>query len=128
MTLTRATLGKLTQRATKDIEIGGYSVRLQKPTPLEYSHYQTSLVDKDGKSDISRFASAILSLVARMWIDNDGNRIFSDNETAELGKIDLEFYRKLSEECQRFAQGDEAKQVLGESGGTIDSDSLVASA
>jgi hypothetical protein len=55
-TLTRATLGKLTQRATKDIEIGGNLVRIQRPTPLEFSQYQMSLVDRDGKADIGKFA------------------------------------------------------------------------
>jgi hypothetical protein len=45
-TLTRATLGKLTKRQTKDVEIGGNTIRLQRPTPLEFSQYQMSLIDK----------------------------------------------------------------------------------
>jgi hypothetical protein len=126
-TLTRATLGKLTQRATKDIEIGGNVVRIQKPTPLEYSQYQMSMVDKDGKASISTFSDAIRLLVAKMWIDDGGNRIFADNELLELGSIDLDFYQKLSEECQQFAQG-EALKTLGESDSTGDSSSPVESA
>jgi hypothetical protein len=120
-TLTRATLGKLTQRAYKDIEIGGNLVRIQRPTPLEFSQYQMSLVDKDGKASISKFADAIMSLVAKMWIDDAGNRLFQDNELRELGSIDLAFYQELSEECQRFASGGN-EVVLGESDSTPDSD------
>jgi hypothetical protein len=126
-TLTRATLGKLTQRATKDIEIGDNVVRIQKPTPLEYSQYQMSMVDKDGKASLSKFADAIRLLVAKMWIDDGGNRIFADSELLALGSIDLDFYQKLSEECQQFAQG-EASKTLGESDSTGDSSSPVESA
>jgi len=126
-TLTRATLGKLTQRATKDIEIGGNLVRIQRPTPLEFSQYQMSLVDRDGKADIGKFADAILLLVARMWIDDAGQRVFADNELRELGSIDLAFYQELSEECQRFASGGN-EVVLGEFDSTPDSDLLAESA
>ena len=126
-TLTRATLGKLTQRATKDIEIGGNTVRIQRPTPLEFSQYQMSLVDKDGKASISKFADAIMSLVAKMWIDDAGNRLFQDNELRELGSIDLAFYQELSEECQRFASGGNEVE-RGEFDSTPDSDLLAESA
>jgi hypothetical protein len=115
-TLTRATLGKLAKRQTKDITIGNAAVRIQRPTPLEFSQYQMSLMGKDGKADISKFADAILLLVARMWIDDDGERLFKDNETDALGSIDLGFYQSLSERCQRFASNEsEAVEVLGES-------------
>ena len=125
MTLTRATLGKLTKRTTKDIEVAGNAVRIQRPTPLEYSQYQMALVDKDGKAVLSNFAEAILLLVARMWIDDEGERLFKDTEIKQLGTIDLGFYQSLSEECQRFARGSEAPEMLGESGAMLSSDSPV---
>jgi len=128
MTLTRATLGKLTKRATKDIEICGNAVRIQRPTPLEFSQYQMSLVDKDGKWNVTNLEGAILLLVSRMWIDDEGNRLFSDSETKELGSIDLAFYQSLSEECQKFASVSEAPQMLGESAETAASALLVESA
>lgn len=115
MTLTRATLGKLTKRATKDIEIDGNAVRIQRPTPLEFSQYQMSLVDKDGKWNATNLNDAILLLVARMWIDADGERIFKDTETKQLGSIDLTFYQRLSEACQQFTRVSEASEMLGES-------------
>jgi len=118
MTLTRATLGKLAERQTKDIAIGDHAVRLQRPTPREYSQYQYGMMGSDGKPDVDRFADCILLLTARMWIDSDGNRLFSDKETKELGEIDLAFYQDLSAECQRFARGDEADETLGESAET----------
>lgn len=114
-TLTRATLGKIAKRQTKEVTIGEEIVRIQKPTPLEHSQYTTSLVGKDREFDITRFPEAAMLLVARMWIDADGERLFKDNETQELGSIDLEFYQRLSEECQLFARGNEAAAVLGES-------------
>ena len=123
MTLTRATLGKIAKRQTKDVQIGEEIARIQKPSPLEYSQYQTSLIGKDGAADISKFSDAILLLVARMWIDDNGDRLFSDKETKELGSIDLEFYQALSEACQSFAQGKEASKTLGESEKTTDLDS-----
>jgi hypothetical protein len=128
MTLTRATLGKLTKRATKDIQICGHGVRLQRPTPLEHSQYQMSLVDKDGKWIATNLNDAILLLVARMWIDEDGARLFKDTETKDLGSIDLVFYQRLSEACQEFAKTSEASEMLGESERTIVSDSPVESA
>jgi hypothetical protein len=127
MTLTRATLGKLTKRATKDIEICGHQVRIQRPTPLEHSQYQMALVDKDGKWIATNLNDAILLLVARMWIDEDGARLFKDSETKELGSIDLVFYQRLSEACQEFAKTSEAPKMLGESAETIASDLPVES-
>jgi len=115
MTLTRATLGRLTKRATKDIEICGHKVRLQRPTPLEHSQYQMSLVDNEGKWQAKNLSDAILLLVSRMWIDEEGERLFKDSETKQLGSLDLQFYQALSEECQQFANRSEAPQVLGES-------------
>jgi hypothetical protein len=128
MTLTRATLGKLTKRATKDIDIDGNAVRIQRPTPLEFSQYQMALVDKDGKWNATNLNNAILLLTARMWIDEDGARLFKDSETKELGSIDLGFYQRLSEECQRFSRVSEAPEMLGESVTTTVSDSPVESA
>ena len=128
MTLTRATLGKLTGRATKDIEIDGNEVRIQRPTPLEHSQYQMALVDKDGKWNATNLNDAILLLVARMWIDADGERLFKDSETKQLGSIDLIFYQRLSEACQQFTRTSEAPEVLGESGKTIALDSPAGSA
>jgi hypothetical protein len=128
MTLTRATLGKLTKRATKDIDIDGNAVRIQRPTPLEFSQYQMSLVDKDGKWNATNLNDAILLLTARMWIDEDGARLFKDSETKELGSIDLGFYQRLSEECQRFSRVSEAPEMLGESVTTTVSDSPAESA
>ena len=128
MTLTRATLGKLTKRATKDIEIGSHKVRIQRPTPLEHSQYQMALVDKDGKWIATNLNDAILLLVSRMWIDEDGARLFKDTETKELGSIDLVFYQRLSEACQEFAKTSEASEMLGESEKTIASDLPVESA
>jgi hypothetical protein len=126
MTLTRATLGKLRERKTTDLVIDGHNVRLQKPTPLEFTQYQMGLVTADGKADLSKFGTAISLLTARMWIDGDGNRLFSDKETTELASLDLGFYQQLSAECQKFASP-EASTALGESEKTTDSDSLVES-
>lgn len=127
MTLTRATLGKIATRATKTIDIVGNKVKIQRPTPLEFSQYQSTLIDKDGKAIISNFADAILLLVARMWIDGEGVRLFRDSETKELGSIDLTFYQALSAESQSFAQTNEASKTLGESEQTTDCDLLVES-
>lgn len=121
-TLTRATLGRLAKRQTKEITIGDEVARIQKPTPLEHSQYTTSLIGKDREFDIARFPDAVLLLVARMWIDDEGDRLFKDNETKELGSIDLEFYQRLSEGCQQFAKGEEASKTLGESDKTTDLD------
>ena len=129
-TLTRATLGKLAERSTKDLTICGHDVRIQKPTPLEYSQYQTAIADpKTRELNLERFANALLLLVARMWIDQEGNRIFADNETKQLGELDLAFYQTLSEECQMFCASSRGeKKTLGESVETTGSDSLAESA
>ena len=128
MTLTRATLGRLTKRATKDLEIDGNAVRIQRATPLEFSQYQMSLVDKDGKWNASNLDAALLLLVARMWIDSEGERLFKDTELKELGSIDLLFYKQLQDACQQFAHASEASKMLGESVKITDSDLPVESA
>ena len=87
-----------------------------------------ALVDKEGKWIATNLNDAILLLVARMWIDEDGTRLFKDNETKELGSIDLLFYQRLSEACQEFAKTSEAPEMLGESEKTIVSDSHAESA
>jgi hypothetical protein len=127
MTLTRATLGKLTKRSTKDIEIDGNAVRIQRPTPLEFSQYQTSLVDREGKFSLAGIETALPLLIARMWIDGEGVRLFKDNEVKQLTEIDLGFYQQLSEICQKFARVSEAPETLGESVSTIVLDSPVES-
>ena len=130
-TLTRATLGKLAERSTKDVMICGHEVRIQKPTPLEYSQYRTSIVNTKTQSfDVTLLPQSLLLLVARMWIDEDGNRLFADNETNEINTtIDLDFYQDLAEECQKFCQSMRGeKKTLGESVETINSDSLAESA
>jgi hypothetical protein len=122
MTLTRATLGTLTKRATKTLTICGEEVILQRPTPLEFSQYQMALLNPEGKPDLAKFPEAILLLTARMWIDADGQRLFSDKETKDLGSLDLVFYQSLSEACQSFARP-EASSMLGESDLITGSDS-----
>lgn len=128
--LTRATLGKIAERSTKEVTIGDSQVRIQKATPLEYSQYRTAIVDpKTQRFDVSLLPQALLLLVARMWIDDDGNRLFADNETKVLNAIDLDFYQQLAEECQVFcASKKEEKATLGESVETIDSASPAESA
>lgn len=127
MTLTRATLGNRAKRKTTDITIDGDHVRLQKPTPLEYSQYQMGLADSDGKPNIGKFPAAILLLTARMWIDENGDRLFSDKETKELDAIDNDFYQELSAACQKYASPG-ASSALGESEPTTVSDSPAESA
>jgi hypothetical protein len=126
MTLTRATLGRLTKRATKTLTICGEEVVLQRPTPLEFSQYQMALMSADGKPDVAKFPEAILLLTARMWIDADGQRLFTDKEMKDLGSIELVFYQALSEACQQFARP-EASSMLGESEPTTGSDLPVES-
>jgi hypothetical protein len=128
-TLTRATLGKLRERATKDVQIGDHTATIQRPTPREFAEYQTSIRDKKGEFNAAALPDAILLLVARMWIDGDGERLFDDDEVDDLGSIDLPFYSVLSEQCQSFANDTkEAKRTLGESGETTRLDLQVASA
>jgi hypothetical protein len=127
MTLTRATLGKLTKRATKTLTICGEEVIIQRPTPLEYSQYQMGLLNSDGKPDLTKFPETILLLTSRMWIDADGQRLFLDKETKDLGSLDLVFYQALSEACQSFARP-EASSMLRESDLITGSDSPAESA
>ena len=87
-----------------------------------------SLVDREGKWIATNLNDAILLLVARMWIDDEGARLFKDTETKDLGSIDLVFYQRLSEACQEFAKTSEAPEMLGESEKTIALDLLVESA
>lgn len=126
MTLTRATLGNLTKRQTKPVTIGEYDVVLQRPTPLQFSRFQSSIIDpKTREFDVTRFPAALELLVAQMWIDEDGKRLFSDHESSKITDgeeaVDIEFYQRLSEECQLYSSVKRGEtETLGESEETTD--------
>jgi hypothetical protein len=125
MTLTRATLGKRLKRKTTDIVIDGDTVRMQKPTPLQYSEYQAAIVNEKGDPGITRFAASLALLTVRMWIDADGNRLYSDKEAVELAStMDIDFYEEVAEACRKYAKP-EVSKALGESEPTTASDSPV---
>jgi hypothetical protein len=118
MTLTRASLGTLAKRKKLDLVIDGHEVRIQKPSPLEYSQYLSGMANSKGEPDIKLFAGAISLLTARMWIDGDGYRLFDDDEALQMVQdVDIDLYEKISAECQNFAQPG-ASSALGESGKT----------
>jgi hypothetical protein len=86
-----------------------------------------SLVDAKGEPNIHGYASAVLLLTARMWIDDTHTRLYSDKETGELNTIDADFYEAISDACREYASP-EASGVLGESDKTPVLDSPVESA
>lgn len=120
MTLTRASLGTLTKRKTLHLTIDGHAVKIQKPSPLEYSQYLSGMANSKGEPDIARFPGAIALLTARMWIDDTGSRLFSDDEAEQMvTEVDIDLYESISAECQNFAKPG-ASKALGESDKTTD--------
>jgi hypothetical protein len=131
-TLTRATLGKLTQLKTKTIVIGDDEAIIKRPSPLEKSRYTMSLIGdgftdpKNIKPDMRHYHESVMRLVAAMWVDADGNRIFGSDEWKELDGIDPDFYEQLSDEC--LAYSGTAAIKPGESDSTTALDSPAESA
>lgn len=128
--LTRKALGELPKRKSKTIEIEGHQLRIQKPSPLEYSQFLAEFVKKG--NDVSAMVDSLATarLVARMWIDDDGNRLFADDEAPLIVEdLDIDIYTELYKACMDYSAKAEAdNESLGESEKTTDSDSPVASA
>jgi hypothetical protein len=113
-------LGTLTKRKTLDLTICEHQVRIQKPSPLEYSQYLSGMANSKGEPDIKLFSGAIALLTSRMWIDDTGSRIYSDQEAEQMvTELDIDLYESLSSECQNFAKPG-ASTALGESVKTTD--------
>jgi hypothetical protein len=118
MAISKEQLKKRFERKTKTIAVEGDELTLRMPSPLEWSRYQSSLIDpKTGKGDLTRLGVAQMMLVASMLIGDDGKPLV-DNY-AELDGLDAAYYEQLKDECISFATGgkfdQEAKKVLGES-------------
>jgi hypothetical protein len=129
-TLTRAALGKLEKRPTREIKIGEDTAIIRRPSPLEYGRYQKAMYDPKAKGgSIDQYADANMRLVAMMWVDDKGERLFSDDEYKQLDDVDNAIYHPLADACQSFAKSnEEEKAAMGESDSTTDSDSPAGSA
>ena len=131
MSITREQLKKRFERQSKSIDVDGDTLRIRKPSPLQWSQYQAALINpKTGQLDYGKMGTAQMNLVAAMLIDDDGKPLV--DSPAELDQMDPEFYEQVATACISYASGKdiakEAERVLGELGKTRDSSLLVESA
>lgn len=96
-----ALLGKR-ERRYREVELpSGGKVRLQSLTELERSEYNSELLDKKGEVDRKKLTFGTALLLVRMLVDENGKRLFMDNEYEELSGIDSLDMEILGDEARK---------------------------
>lgn len=91
------------------------TVRIRSLTEGELSRWQQRLLRKDGRSlDPSAARAANRSLFALCMVDDNGDRLMADNESANLADMDSADSSKLYEEIQEHLGVDPSD--LGDTG------------
>jgi len=81
----------------------GGEVRLRSLTGAERDAYEQSLVQTRGKSREMNLRNARAKLVALCAVDENGNRLFSDQDVAALGRKNAKPLDRLFDAARRLA-------------------------
>jgi hypothetical protein len=86
--LTRKAILEAQDLPTEDVEVSGWGgvVRVRGLTGAERDAYERELFNIRGKSMELNLDNARAKMVARAVIDENGKRLFSDDDVRELGK------------------------------------------
>jgi hypothetical protein len=92
----------------------------------ERDEYEQSLIERgpDGRSRVKRHQRNVrASLVVRCLVNEQGERMFQDNEVEALGKVDASIIDKLWDKARKLSGMDtEAIQALAEGFGSAQPD------
>ena len=96
-------LALCTRKATEielPSDMGGGSVFIRNITAGERDHYESSLLDNQGRArNLKDFRARFLVLALA---NQDGSRMFKDNEVSELSKMDAQIATWIHDEAQRI--------------------------
>jgi hypothetical protein len=124
--LSRAAILEADDLEYEDLEVPewGGTVRVRALTGAERDAYEASMRQQRGKEFIANLANVRAKLVVRSVVDDDGERIFSDQDANALGKksaaaLDRIFEcsarlsRLSDEDVEELAKNSEAGQSEG---------------
>jgi len=88
---------------TIDVPEWGGKVRVRALTGAERDQYEQSITTNRGGTVTMNLANARAKLVALTVIDDDGQRLFSDTDAAELGNKSAVALNRVFESAQRLS-------------------------
>ena len=85
----------------RDVKVDEWqgTIRLCSLTSSERDSFESSLLETDGKRDLSNLRAR---LVGKCAVDEDGKRLFSDKEVKLLGEKSADVMGRLFTECQEM--------------------------
>ena len=84
-------------RRFKDIELNGHKFRLRSLTPSESNPWAVKSGTDKG------LVTAGARIIVLCVVNGEGQRIFSDNDVAQIMEMDAAFVAALARECQEHA-------------------------
>jgi hypothetical protein len=100
MVLDREALLQAMELKTERVQIGDGEVIITEIGAADYiALYSDPALQTDGAVDMAKFSPA---LVARSVIDEQGNRIFTDEDIAAIGKGSVSVFEKLAATARRL--------------------------
>ena len=88
---------------TIDVPEWGGKIRVRSLTGWERDQYETSITQQSGGNVTFNLLNARAKMVALTVIDDDGDRVFSDEDTIELGKTSAVAVNRIFEVAQRLS-------------------------
>lgn len=82
-----------------DLPVSGLRVRIRSLTEEEYARYQMAVVNTAGKVRTNKLEDAGRRLIALCIVDENGNRLFADNEADKLRSLDNADAQSLYNAC-----------------------------
>lgn len=126
--LSRDDILKADDIETREVEVPqwGGTVLVRALTGKERDSYEASCMQQRGKETVRNLNNVRAKLVVRSLVDEEGNRIFTDQDANELGKKSAAALDQLFEvaaELSRLTEED-VDDLAGKSGPDPDEDSI----
>lgn len=105
MTLTKEQILAADDIPIREVEVPewGGTVRMRGLTGSERDAYESSLFQQRGEKRILRMENVRARLVARCIVDDEGNRLFSDEEVKALGGKSGKVLDRLFDEARKLS-------------------------
>lgn len=103
--LTRDAILQAKDLPTEDVEVPewGGTVRVRALTGAERDAFEQSIIEQRGKSTKMNLQNMRAKLVALTVVDEEGNRIFSDEDAKLLGQKSASALNRIFEVAQRLS-------------------------
>jgi hypothetical protein len=116
MSLTKIELLGFCNRRFDVVDLGdGAKVRIQSLMQEEIARHNLMMLDKKGQVSQAGLMAAERLYVAMALVDDQGNRLLTDDEAGELAKLDGGVFQKIAQAARRLTDRDAvtAEAMLG---------------